>query len=82
MDGIFCSKINGFKLLYSSSEKLVANSSLNGLKIGDGKKGKIFKKLLDLWSKNVKMDIELQIKNWNKKDNKNVSGATPYSFKK
>jgi len=57
-------------------------TSLNGLKIGDGKKGKIFKKLLDLWSKNVKMDIELQIKNWNKKDNKNVSGATPYSFKK
>jgi branched-chain amino acid aminotransferase len=55
--------------------------SLNSLKIGDGKRGKIFNKLLSAWSENVDLDIELQIKNWDKKNKKKISGVTPYKFK-
>jgi branched-chain amino acid aminotransferase len=55
-------------------------TSLNGLKIGEGKRGKIFSKLLSCWSENVDLDIELQIKNWDKKNKKNISGITPYKF--
>jgi hypothetical protein len=54
--------------------------SLNGLKIGEGKRGKIFNKILHSWSTNVNLDIEAQIKNWNKKDKKSISGVTPYKF--
>jgi len=57
-------------------------TSLNGLKIGNGKRGKIFNNILNAWSKNTKVDIEMQIKNWNKQDKKNKLGITPYSFKK
>jgi branched-chain amino acid aminotransferase len=55
-------------------------TSLNGLKIGDGTRGKIFNKLLSKWSENVGLDIELQIKNWDKKNKKNIAGITPYKF--
>lgn len=55
-------------------------TSLNGLKIGEGKRGKIFNKILHSWSTNVNLDIEAQIKNWNKKDKKSISGVTPYKF--
>ena len=55
-------------------------TSLNGLKIGDGARGKIFNKLLSKWNKNVGLDIELQIKNWDKKNKKDISGVTPYKF--
>jgi len=55
-------------------------TSLNGLKIGDGTRGKIFNKLLSKWSENVGLDIELQIKNWDKKNKKSISGITPYKF--
>ena len=54
--------------------------SLNSLKIGDGKRGKIFNKLLSAWSTNVDLDIESQIKNWDKKNKKKISGITPYKF--
>jgi branched-chain amino acid aminotransferase len=54
--------------------------SLNGLKIGDGKRGKIFNKLLSRWSENAGLDIEMQIKNWDKKNKKEISGVTPYKF--
>ena len=56
-------------------------TSLNGLKIGDGRRGKIFNKLLFKWSENVGLNIELQIKNWDKKNQKDISGVTPYKFK-
>jgi branched-chain amino acid aminotransferase len=56
-------------------------TSLNGLKIGDGRRGKIFNKLLSKWSENIGLNIEAQIKNWDKKNQKNVSGVTPYKFK-
>jgi branched-chain amino acid aminotransferase len=55
-------------------------TSLNGLKIGDGTRGKIFNKLLSRWNENVGLDIELQIKNWDKKSKKTISGVTPYKF--
>lgn len=54
-------------------------TSLNSLKIGDGKVGKIFKKILTLWGKKQKVDIESQIKSWQMKENEiNIS---PYQFK-
>ena len=56
-------------------------TSLNGLKIGDGARGKIFNKLLSKWSENIGLNIEAQIKNWDKKNQKDVSGVTPYKFK-
>lgn len=58
-------------------------TNLNSLTIGNGKRGKIFNKLLNCWSENVGVDIEKQIKAWNKKDKKKLTeGITPYSFKK
>lgn len=54
--------------------------SLNGLKIGDGVRGKIFNKLLSKWNENIGLNIELQIKNWDKKNKKKISGVTPYKF--
>ena len=50
---------------------------LNGLNIGDGKPGKITKKLLNAWSDFVGIDIIKQIKSW---DEKKKSGTTPYKF--
>ena len=61
-------------------------TSLNGLKIGDGKVGKIYKKILKKWSKETKVDIEKQIKNWDKKNsvlrNRKTDNPTPYKFSK
>ena len=51
---------------------------LNGLKIGDGKIGKLTKKLLKEWSNLVGVDIVKQIKSWDLKKNK--GGTTPYKF--
>ena len=60
-------------------------TSLNSVKIGDGKVGKIFKKILAKWSSKTKIDIEKQIKKWNKIDNKKSfktqNAPTPYKFK-
>lgn len=52
--------------------------SLNGLKIGNGKPGKITGALLDCWSDLVGVDIPGQIKAW---DQGAADGATPYKFK-
>jgi branched-chain amino acid aminotransferase len=54
-------------------------TSLNGVKIGDGKVGPMFKKTLSRWSSNVKVDIEEQIKSW--KSDREISSPTPYKFK-
>ncbi len=58
-------------------------TSLNGLKIGTGKRGKIFNLLLNKWSSNVGVHIENQIKKWNLKDEKtsNKKIVSPYRFK-
>tara|TARA_B100000953_G_C17846338_1_gene366789 strand:- start:8 stop:685 length:678 start_codon:yes stop_codon:yes gene_type:complete len=56
-------------------------TSLNGIKISDGKPGNIFNSLLNLWSKNIKVNIPEQIKAWNKIDEKeDIQGPTPYKF--
>ena len=58
-------------------------TSLNGIKINNGKIGNIYSKLLKKWSSNTGVDIKKQIINWNKKDNfSNFSSPTPYQFKK
>ena len=54
-------------------------TSLNGINIGDGKVGEIFKKILNKWSLNVNVDIQKQIKSW--KSDREVSSPTPYKFK-
>ena len=51
--------------------------TLNKLKIGDGKPGKVTKKLLKAWSDLVGVDITKQIKSW---DEKKKNGTTPYKF--
>ena len=57
-------------------------TSLNGIKIKDGKIGKIYSKLLKRWSTNVGVDIKQQIIKWNKKDkNQSINSPTPYQFK-
>jgi branched-chain amino acid aminotransferase len=57
--------------------------SLNGLEVGNGQRGKIFDKILSNWNENVDLDIEKQIKNWDKKiiNNNTTVGITPYKFK-
>jgi branched-chain amino acid aminotransferase len=58
-------------------------TSLNGLDIGDGKAGELYKRLLGRWSDNLEVDISSQIKKWNQEDEQTESGdgPTPYSFK-
>lgn len=48
----------------------------NGLPVGDGKPGAIFRGLLSKWSEQVGVDIERQIKCWRG----NVQRMTPYKF--
>lgn len=57
-------------------------TKLNGKNIGNGKRGKIFNLILGQWSKNVGLNIEEQIKMFNKETSKNeLKGPTPYQFK-
>ncbi len=73
--------------VYSADEAFISATpfcmlpvvSLNQIKIGNGKVGKIFNKLLDAWSNNVGINIKKQIKSWNKNTKLKVS---PYVFKK
>ncbi|MBM9577315.1 aminotransferase class IV [Leptospira sp. 201903070] len=58
-------------------------TQLNGNPIGNGLVGERFKEIINLWSKNVGVDIERQIQDWNGKDSTSQSDApTPYRFKK
>ena len=54
-------------------------TSLNSIKIGDGKVGKTFNKLLNFWGKEHKLDIKEQIKTWDKYSKK-TKAVTPYKF--
>lgn len=55
----------------------------NGLPIGNGRVGDVFKALLMKWSTNAGVDIEKQIKAWNLADAPaNSDAPTPYRFKK
>ena len=57
-------------------------TSFNDLSIGSGKRGKVFDRLLKTWSENVSLDIEKQIKNWNKKTKIDKPKISPYGFKR
>ena len=57
-------------------------TSLNHIKIGEGKVGKIYTSLLDEWSKKNKIDIKKQIQDWDKESKfQKTKLATPYKFK-
>ena len=56
-------------------------TSLNDVKIGDGKVGERFNALLKQWSSNMNLNISEQIKKWNKVDGDLLSGPSPYKFK-
>jgi branched-chain amino acid aminotransferase len=55
-------------------------TSFNGVPIDNGKFGLIFETLLDLWSQNVGVDIEQQIKKWDAERTKINKGPSPYNF--
>jgi len=59
-------------------------TSLNGVSIGTGKVGPVFKALLKQWGTNTNVDIAAQIKAWNAADSnlQSYNAPTPYSFKK
>lgn len=58
-------------------------TSMNGLAIGDGKVGPVYRRLLSCWSERVGVDIEGQIKAWDRA--RGTTGGhdapTPYRFK-
>ena len=54
-------------------------SSVNGLPIGEQSMGPTTRRLIDQWSRNVGVDVEQQIKQFNT-ETRQLSGATPYRF--
>jgi branched-chain amino acid aminotransferase len=59
-------------------------TSLNGLPIGSGAVGPLFKQLLGKWSENTGVNIEGQIKQWDAERGTNGASShapTPYRFK-
>lgn len=58
---------------------LLPVTSLNGVKIRDGKVGQVFNSLLECWSSKVDLDIKAQIQKWSKGNSSN--SPTPYQFK-
>lgn len=58
-------------------------TSLNSIKIGNGKIGPIFQKLINKWSENENIDIIKQIKKWDSHINQSQENiVSPYSFKR
>ena len=55
-------------------------TSLNSVKIENGKVGKVFSKILSQWSKNQKVDIKKQIITWDQENKKKSSKLSPYKF--
>ena len=61
---------------------ILPTTSLNEIKIGDGKMGKLTNMLLEKWSKNVNLDIKGQIIEYGKEvSNLNKNSSSPYQFK-
>lgn len=56
-------------------------SSLNSIQIGQSPMGPITRRLLEKWGSNVGVDIEQQIKEFNKEIGE-ASGSSPYGFRK
>tara|TARA_B100000767_G_scaffold266797_1_gene284688 strand:- start:245 stop:1240 length:996 start_codon:yes stop_codon:yes gene_type:complete len=59
-------------------------TSLNGLKVGNGKVGDLFSKIIRLWSKKLDLNIISQIQQWDSERSKEHSNdaPTPYNFGK
>jgi branched-chain amino acid aminotransferase len=58
-------------------------SSLNGISIGDGRRGPVFDRLLELWSANVDLDIEGQLRAYEQEvGDRGPAGATPYQLRR
>ena len=61
---------------------LLPVTALNGVAIGTGRMGPMVRLLLDTWSREVGVDIEAQIKNWDAAQGSEAPrGPSPYSFK-
>ncbi len=61
---------------------LLPVTKINGMQIKDGQRGNITNSLLSKWSDNVGLNIEDQIKEFNKEMiNYGADGSTPYRFK-
>ena len=62
---------------------MIPVTSINSVKIGNGKPGELFKSLIKEWSNMVGVDIIKQIENWNKDSSKKTTKnkVTPYKFK-
>ena len=60
------------------------STSLNGLKIGDGKVGNVFSQIIDQWSAKTGVNIITQIKKWDleRPQNSGSDAPTPYRFSK
>ena len=57
-------------------------TKINGNSIGTEKRGPVYNSILSEWSKNVNVDIEKQIKQFNSEFNNLTSGSvTPYQFR-
>jgi len=57
-------------------------TSINGVDIGNGKVGYMYKDLLESWSNAVEINIQTQIERWDSQSGSvRPSGATPYEFK-
>lgn len=58
-------------------------TALNGNKIGDGRVGSTFNKLIGRWGQNTKVDIVAQIRAWDaaRGQTQGSKAPTPYSFK-
>ncbi|MFL6601407.1 MAG: aminotransferase class IV [Steroidobacteraceae bacterium] len=59
-------------------------TSLNGDRIGDGKVGPVFNRLIERWSANTKIDVVGQIRAWDAARGQTQGSAapTPYRFKR
>jgi len=74
--------------VYNADEAFVAATpfcilpatSLNSIKIGNGKPGNITMDLLNKWGEIVDLDIVKQIQSWDKPSNKEIK-ISPYKFK-
>jgi branched-chain amino acid aminotransferase len=62
---------------------MIPVTSINSVKIGNGKPGELYKSLVKEWSKSVGVDIVKQIADWDNEDQKkiNKNKVTPYKFK-
>ena len=62
---------------------MIPVTSINSVKIGNGKPGELFKSLIKEWSNMVGVDIIKQVENWNKDSSKKTTKnkVTPYKFK-